>query len=97
MDLIKMFVRQYWLNLLAAGVFAADVFRYVRLGRWEQQLVPLAFAVFGFVCVVASEEVADWTGSYGWTRQQWRRRPPGAVRLTGGILLFLATIVLYSR
>jgi hypothetical protein len=46
MDLIKLFICQYWLNLLAAGVFAADVVRYVRLAEWEQRLAPFAFAAF---------------------------------------------------
>jgi hypothetical protein len=97
MDLIKLFLRQYWLNLLACGVFAADVVRYVRLAEWEQRLAPFAFAAFGFVSVVASEEVADWTGRYGWTRQQWWQDPPSYVRFTGGVMLIVATIVLYRR
>jgi hypothetical protein len=97
MDLIKLFICQHWLNLLAAGVFAAALVRYVRLAGWEQHLVPFAVAAFGFVCVVASEEVADWTGTYGWTRQQWRYYPPNFVRFAGGITLIVATIVLYRR
>jgi hypothetical protein len=51
----------------------------------------------GFVSVVASEEVAEWTGRYGWTRQQWWQNPPSYVRFTGGVMLIVATIVPYRR
>ena len=97
LDLITMFLRQYWLNLLAAGVFAAYLIRYVRLAEWEPRLAPFAFAAFGFVSVVASQEVAEWTGRYGWTRQQWWQDPPSYVRFTGGVMLIVATIVLYRH
>jgi hypothetical protein len=97
MDLIKAFVRQYWLNLLAVAVFAADLVRYIRLAEWEQRLTPFAIAAFGFVSFVASEEVSEWTGRYGWTRQQWWQDPPSYIRFTGGVMLIVATIVLFRR
>ena len=95
MDLIRDFLRQYWLNFLAFLVFLAALVRYVGLAGWEQHLVPFAVAAFGFVCVVASDEVADWTGRYGWTRQQWRQYPSTFVRFAGGVALVVATVVLY--
>jgi hypothetical protein len=96
-DLIKDLVRQYWLNMLAIAMFVAALLRYVRLGGWEEHLVPFASAVFGLVCVIASEEVAEWTGGYGWTRQQWRQYPSAFVRFAGGVALVVATVVLYLR
>lgn len=95
MDLIKNSIRQYWPNLLACVIFLAATLRFVRLGDWEQHWVPFAWAFFGFISVVASEEVAEWTGRYGWTRQQWRQYPSGLVRRAGGAVLVVATIVLY--
>ena len=85
MDLIKEFVRQYWLNMLAFAMFLAALIRYVHLAGWEQHLVPFASAAFGFVCVIASDEMAEWTGRYGWSRQQWRQHPSSFVRFAGGV------------
>lgn len=95
MELFRDFLRQYWLNMLAFAVFVAAVVRYVQLGQWEQQLVPFAVAGLGFMCVVASDEVSDWTGWYGWTRQQWRQYPVEFVRFAGALALVVATIMLY--
>ena len=97
MDLIKQLVRQYWLNILAFAVFLASLIRYVRLAEWEQRLVPFACAAFGFVCVVASDEVAEWMGGYGWTRQQWWQYPGTFVRFVGGVALVVATVILFRR
>ncbi len=97
MDLSKNLVRQYGLNALALCVFLAALIRYVHLAGWEQNLVPFASSAFGFVCVVASDEVADWTGRYGWTRQQWWQYPGTFVRFAGGVALVAATVILYCR
>jgi hypothetical protein len=95
MEMIKDILRQFWLNMVALAVLIAAVVRYVQLGKWEQLLVPFAIAAFGFVCVIASEEVSDWTGRYGWTRQQWWQYPGTVVRFAGSIALVVATVVLY--
>jgi hypothetical protein len=95
MEMIKDILRQFWMNLVALVVLIAAVARYVQLGRWEQLLVPFAIAVFGFVCVIASEEVSDWTGRHGWNRQQWWQYPGTVVQAAGGIALVVATVVLY--
>jgi hypothetical protein len=97
MDLIKSLLRQYWLNLIALAVFAAALARYIHLARWEENLKPFAYAALGVLCVVASEEVAEWTGGYGWTRQQWWTYPASWVRGFGGAALIIATIQLYLR
>ncbi len=78
-------------------MFLAALIRYVRLAGWEQHLLPFAYAAFGFVCVIASDEVAEWTGRYGWSRQQWRQDPGSFVRFAGGVVLVVATVVLYLR
>ena len=97
MDLLKDILRQYWVNVLACVVFLAALVRYVQLAGWEQHPVPFASAGFGFVCVIASDEVAEWTGHYGWTRQQWRQYPDSVIRFAGGVTLIVATTVLYMR
>ena len=80
MDFIKALVRQYWPNLLALAVFAAALIRYIHLARWEGRLELVAYAALGFLCVIASDEVAEWTGQYGFTRQQWWAYPAHYVR-----------------
>ncbi len=95
MELFKDILRQYWLNMVAFAIFVAALTRYVQLAKWEQHLVPFAVASFGFVCVVASDEVSDWTGRYGWTRQQWWQYPPNFVRFAGGVALVVASVMLY--
>ena len=44
---------------------------------------------------MAGDEVAEWTGRYGWTRQQWWHYPGTFVQLGGGIMLVVATVLLY--
>ncbi len=97
MALIKQVFRQYWLNILAFAMCLAAIVRYARLAEWEQNFVPVASAVFGFACVVASDEVVEWTGRYGWTRQQWRQYPGTSVRVAGILGLVVGTIILYCR
>lgn len=87
MDLFKQFLRYYWWHLLATAIFAACVWRYVVLAEWEARLGPIAIAGFGFVSVVAADEVAEWTGSYGWNRQQWWQQPTWYVRGVGALCL----------
>ena len=65
MGLLKDFLRQYWLNMVAFTIFVVALIRYVQLAKWEQQLVPFAVAAFGFVCVIARDAVSDCTGRWG--------------------------------
>ena len=55
----------------------------------------MLLAVGGFVMFVASEEFSDWTGGYGFTRQQWYTTPSWYIRLVGGIMLVACTWSLY--
>ncbi len=66
--------------------------RYIILGRWEHYFATLAWAVFGFVSAVASDEVADWTGRYGWTSDSYWTYPPTWVRAFGLITLVLVNL-----
>jgi hypothetical protein len=80
-------VQMYWPHVVATILFAIAVWKYVSLAQWELNLKPIAFATFGFVCVVASHEVADWTGRYGWTYQSFWTYPPTYVQFFGFVLL----------
>ncbi|MCH8923199.1 MAG: hypothetical protein IIA67_08650 [Planctomycetes bacterium] len=89
MDAFKQFLRYYWLHLLATVIFAACVWRYVALAEWEARFEEIALAGFGFVSVVAADEVAEWTGRYGWTRQRWWQQPIWYVRGAGVLCLIV--------
>ena len=80
-------VRDYWLHVLAMAIFVACVGRYVALAEWEARFEEIALAGFGFVSMVAADEVAEWTGSYGWNRQQWWQQPTWYVRGVGALCL----------
>jgi len=77
-------------------LLAIAIGRYIVAARWEQNFVSLAFALFGFVSAVASDEVADWTGRYGWTSDSYWTYPPIWVRVSGFAIL-IAVIVLGFR
>ena len=79
MDPFKQFLRDYWWHLLATALFAACVWRYVALAEWLDRVRQIAVAGYGFISVVAADEVAEWSGRYGWTRQQWRQYPSNFV------------------
>jgi len=99
MDLIRAFLRQYWLNVLAFVIFVAAAVRFYFLDDWIENAELIGSAIFGFAAFVASEEVevAVITGHYGWTRQQWWQHPASFVRFTGGVALVVATVLLYWR
>jgi hypothetical protein len=82
----------YWAHAVATLLFGIAVWKYVSLAQWNVFLKPMAFAGFGFVCVVASHEVADWTGRYGWTYDSFWTYPPTYVRFFGFVLLVGALI-----
>jgi hypothetical protein len=76
-------IRDLAIKAFVAVVFAIAAGRYVWLGRWQANFKFIAFAFFGFMAIVASEHVAGFTGSYGWTRSQWRQYPEWFVKLLG--------------
>ena len=97
MDRIKDFLRQYWLQVLALLVLVCAGLRYWRLGNYFEmgRLRLMIFVFAGFVAVVASEEFSDWTGHYGFTREQWFTTPSWYIRIVGGVTLVYCTIALY--
>ena len=95
MERVLATIRMYWVELIAAVVFAAAVWRYIQMAEWEAQLTPFAWAAFGFAGVAASEEVASWTGRYGWTRDRWLEYPGHWVKFFGAIALAIGAVRLY--
>ena len=85
-------VQMYWGHVVGTILFGIAVWQYVSLGQWESFLKPMALAVLGFVSIVASHEVADWTGRYGWTYDSFWTYPPTYVRFFGFVLLIGAIL-----
>lgn len=85
-------VRMYWAHAVGTVLFVIAVWQYVSLSQWEAFLKPMALAALGFVSVVASDEVADWTGRYGWTYESFWSYPPTSVRFLGFVLLIGAIL-----
>jgi hypothetical protein len=97
MDELKDFLRQYWANLLAFGVFCVAAVRFWLLGEWfdANHLRPIIFAFAGLIAFVASDDWTDWSGGYGLTRNQWINAPSWAIRLAGAIALVYFTVALF--
>jgi hypothetical protein len=98
MNLLKDILRQYGANLVALGVFVGAVVRYCQLKDafdLNDHLRLIVFAFAGCVAFVGSEEWAEWSGGYGFTRQQWWMTPAWLIRMTGGITLVYYTVALY--
>jgi hypothetical protein len=86
--------RMYWPHAIATVLYAVVVWRYVSLGQWWEFFRPFATATFGYMCVVACAEVADWTGTFTWSYESFWTYPPTYVRLVGFVLL--AGVILYG-
>jgi hypothetical protein len=82
---------------LAVVLFAIAIAQYVWIGQWERLLVPMACAALGFVCAIASHEVADWTGSYRWTYDTYWTYPPTWVRTFGWMVLVYVDVFGFRR
>lgn len=85
-------VQMYWPHATASILLAIPLWKYVSLGLWVEYLKSIAVAAFGFACLVASHEVADWTGQYRWTRDDFWTYPPTYVRSFGFMLLIGALL-----
>ncbi len=96
MDVFWEIIRQYWLNAIAFIAFGVAAARYLHLADWQGRVIEILLAFGGMVMVVASDEVSEWTGSYGWTRSQWRQYPTWYVKLGGICLLGWALYRLYQ-
>lgn len=96
MNVLWDIVRQYWLNAIALIAFGFAAARYIHLADWQGRMIQILLAFGGMVMVVASDEFSDWTGRYGWTRNQWLQYPGWSVKFFGIILLVLMLIQLYQ-
>jgi len=96
MDVLKAYLRYYWPQILACVIFAAAVLRYIRLGEWTGNMEPILLAVFGFISVVASDEMASYIGSFGLRNQNRHVAWTWLVRVVGFVLLVLGTLTLFN-
>jgi len=95
MDLVKDVLRQYWLHIVALVIFAIAAVRFWQLPDRFGHLRLFLLALGGVVAVIASDEFAEYTGRYGWTRSQFRIQPTWFVRLIGCLFLLWATVRLF--
>lgn len=83
------------LRLLAVVVFIAVVIRYLSLQRWGDLAAEIIVAWFGLLSILASSEVADFSGDYGWTRDQWWLSSEDIIEVIGWALLIVAAARMY--
>ncbi len=96
--LLRDFMQQYWVNLLAVGLFVCAAVRYCRLNDAfdiNRHLEWIALAFGGLVMFIASEEFSEWSGRYGVSRQHWLMTLAWYIRLLGGTVLVYFTIALF--
>lgn len=86
---LKQFVAQFWMQIVATALFAVSLARIWLDASWASHYPGIAVLLFAWVSVLAADELADWTGNYGWTRQQWHRRPEWFIRGAGLVALIL--------
>ena len=87
MSRVKDNLQMYWPHAVGILLLAIAVWRDISIAQWETYAKTVAIAAFGFVCVVASDEVASHTGRYGWTYDSFWTYPPTYVRFFGFVLL----------
>jgi hypothetical protein len=92
MSRVKDNLQMYWPHAVGMFLFAFAVWRYVSIAQWEAYLKTFALAVFGFISVVASEEVASYSGRYGWTYDSFWTYPPTYIRSFGFFLLIVVDL-----
>lgn len=73
----------YWPALVGVALYAPLVWRYVELAEWDRYARVMALATLGFVSAVAADEVASYTGRYGWTSESFWTYPSTWVRTAG--------------
>ena len=81
------FIRDYWPYVVAIAVFLAALVRFLMIDAKGVHITAFAAAATGFVFVLAAGELSEWTGSYGWTREQHHTHSEEFVRLAGGLIL----------
>ena len=76
--------------VVALGLVIAAFTKVAIDGSWSTYPYELLMVFGGFVAFVFSDVFSDFTGDYGWTRQQWRQDPVWYVRLCGGLMLVMS-------
>jgi hypothetical protein len=94
MSQLKDNINMHWPIVAGLVLFAPAAWLYYSHGRWEEEITEGALAVFGLVCTIAPDEVAGWTGRYGWTYESFWSYPPTYLRFMGlatqvGVLIAL--------
>ena len=98
MSLLRDILRQYWVNLLAIGVFVCAAVRYCCLNdafAVNSHLEWLVVAFVGMVMFVGSEVWSEWADHFDIDRWKWIPTPPWFIRLVGGTVLVYFTIALF--
>ncbi len=62
-------LRLHWPLLVGLLLFLPAAWKYSSLGRWEAHVVSAAMGLYGRASTAFADEVASWTGRYGWTYQ----------------------------
>jgi hypothetical protein len=79
----------YGLPAVAVVLFAVAIGQYAWIGQWLRLYRPMALATVGFMSAVASHEMADWTGTFGWSYDNFWSYPPTWVQVFGfGVLIY---------
>lgn len=73
--------------LIALGLIAGTLIKVGINGKWASEWQSLTFLFIGFVMFAFSDIFAEYTGHYGWTREQWFQSPTWYIKLVGGIML----------
>ncbi|MEX0725602.1 MAG: hypothetical protein WEB58_18475 [Planctomycetaceae bacterium] len=59
MQILKAFLRTYWINTIAFGLFLIPVVRYVAAARWLDLLPLPVLAFIGLIFFIANELVSE--------------------------------------
>jgi len=85
-------ISMYWPLVVGTLLFVPAAWRYYTLGQWEAHIYSAAAALFGYVAVIAPDELSSWTGRYGWTYESFWTYPATYVRFFGFTLLVGALV-----
>jgi hypothetical protein len=82
----------YWPLPVGVALYGPIVWRYVAIGEWERHIASIAVGTLGFVSAVAADEVAEYTGRYGWTYESFWTYPPNWICVSGLLILVLVNL-----
>ncbi|MCA9175925.1 MAG: hypothetical protein KDB14_15675 [Planctomycetales bacterium] len=99
-DIVQDILRSYWPHLLAIATFGVALIRWRTALSGDADTETMQFrcfsgALIGLALVLAAGEISEWTGSYGWTRDQHHAHSEEFVRFVGWLLLVGGTVALF--